>query len=118
MEADFLKVVTGTGTSDSPTCVDGVFSGDGYTDSYDTPSWDWMLKRDERVDDRCGQVPLSGGRRFCGEQIRSIRRHANPLNLSGLNDLLISGKRGDNDDDDKNERPALCIRQQLRLYAI
>jgi hypothetical protein len=98
-EADFLKVVTGTGTIDSPTCVDGVFSGDGYTDPYDTPSWDWMLKDEERTY-LCEQVPLSGGESFATGA-------GQLLNLSGLNDLLISGKRGDNDD---------AIKMKDRLY--
>jgi hypothetical protein len=105
LPADFLMVVSGTGSANTPTCVDGGFSNDGYTDSYDTPSWDWTLndKHDDQYDrdDRCGEVPLSGGVGFPASGANS------PLSLTGLNNLLISGKRGDDDND---------IKMKDRLY--
>jgi uncharacterized delta-60 repeat protein len=106
IEEDFLKVVTGTGTSNSPTCVDGVFSGDGYTDPYDTPSWDWMLHDEERKY-LCEQVLLSGEGTFTASGFRALGEPGILLNLNNLNDLLISGKRGSTDN---------AIKMKDRLY--
>jgi hypothetical protein len=92
--ADFLIVVSGTGSDDPPACVDGGLSTDGYTDAYDTSSWDWTLNLDERQN-LCGQVPLGEGvDGFAAGGFGYFGNSLNLLNISDLNDLLIAGKRG------------------------
>jgi hypothetical protein len=108
LAADFLMVISGTGTTDTPTCVDGVFSADGYTDSYDTMSWDWVLKTDSiKI---CEEVPLDpgggggfGGGGFAGGGFGIFGAKTELLNLGDFNDLLIEGKKGSTDADTKLE---------------
>jgi uncharacterized delta-60 repeat protein len=98
---DFLIVVSETGDTDPPTCVDGGLSTDGYADTYDTASWDWTMNLDERQN-LCGQVPLSeGAGGFAAGGFGHFGNPLNLLNLSDLNDLLIAGKRGTVDGDAK-----------------
>jgi hypothetical protein len=112
--ADFLVVVSGTGSADTPTCVDGRFSGDGYTDLYDAPFWDWTLNNPARQDPvHCGVVaPLCGSGDFPLMGLEQLKSGGsfNQLvltDLNDLNDLLISGKRGSTDD---------TIKMKDRLY--
>jgi len=95
LPADFLRVVSGIGTTDTPSCVDGTLSADGYTDSYDTVSWDWMLEAGQA--EQCGEVPLrfGGGGGFASSGgFGAFGGEIGLLDLADLNDLLIEGKRG------------------------
>ncbi len=92
-EADFLVVVSGAGSTDPPSCVDGSFSADGYLDAYDTTSWDWTLNDLDDRQNLCGQMPLSGGVGFAAGGFGAFGGPLNLLNPSDLNDLLIAGKR-------------------------
>ena len=49
-------VVLGDGGTGIASCVDGVFSSDGYVDFYDTCSWDWALNHQDRI--QCGKPRL------------------------------------------------------------
>ena len=51
--------------TNSRACLDGVFSTDGYVDSFDVVSWDWVLSEPSRVGlfNLC-QVPISMGLPF------------------------------------------------------
>jgi uncharacterized delta-60 repeat protein len=94
---DLLKVVSGTGgfgTTDT-SCLDGGFATDGYTDEYDISSWDWTLNLNTR-ENLCGEIPIRGGVSGLGFSglASSSSSNPEPLGLSGLDDLLISGKRG------------------------
>jgi hypothetical protein len=99
---DLLKVVSGTGsfgTTDTP-CLDGGFATDGYTDEYDISSWDWTLNLNAR-ENLCGDIPIGGGvSGFATSGFESsnglfnFSNDSNSFNLSDLNNLLISGKRG------------------------
>ena len=93
---DLLKVVSSTGgfgTTDTP-CLDGGFTTDGYTDDYDIKSWDWTLNLNAR-ENLCGEIPVGGGVSGLGfSGLASLSGTPEPLGLSGLDDLLISGKRG------------------------
>jgi hypothetical protein len=92
-EADFLMVISGVGGSDAP-CLEGPFSDDGYTDEYDTESWDWTLNIGGYLS-FCDHVPMTeGGGSFMGSGFGHFGGNVNPLGLSDVNDLLISGKRG------------------------
>lgn len=99
---DFLAVVGGAGSTELSTsiCAEGIFSNDGYADKYDMVSWDWTLNSDKR-ENFCGGVPLSvGAKSLAASGLGSSDEHLNfsnspnLLNLSGLSDLLISGKMG------------------------
>lgn len=97
---DFLVVVAGAGNANLPTCTEGSFSNDGYANKYDMVSWDWILDTGEPMN-FCGGVPLSGtgpvtsGLGSSGHL--NFSNNSDPLNLSGLSDLLISGKMGTTD---------------------
>jgi len=101
-EADFLMIIGGSGcvaTGDAA-CLEGVFSADGYLDSYDVVSWDWALNSDDRLLNYCA-VPLSdgnGGMNMMSIAVGGLEGSGTPLSLvdlpGGLGDLLIAGKKG------------------------
>ncbi|MHC4499424.1 MAG: hypothetical protein ACYS21_09970, partial [Planctomycetota bacterium] len=81
--------------------MEGVFSVDGYVDSYDVVSWDWVMNAEDRLLYDCG-VPL------VGEGIGTTSGAATDFDSSAgqlpravlssnLSDLLIAGKRGTDD---------------------
>jgi hypothetical protein len=97
---DFLIVVSGAGKTD-PTCADGAFSSDGYDDSYDSDSWDWTINLEGRKN-MCINVPMRGAAKFAGGGgFMHLNGQLNLINPSDLNDLLISGKRGTEDQSTK-----------------
>ena len=90
-------VVLGDGGTGIASCVDGVFSSDGYVDSYDICSWDWALKHPDCV--QCGEprlIPLSGGDFATADGTGSVSKISVGLRLSSPDPLpeglLILGK--------------------------
>jgi hypothetical protein len=99
-EADFMMVVGECGGSavGDVACMDGVFSADGYMDTYDVASWDWALHSDDHLLNYC-KIPLvRDGVTMMSAAVRSLKLKA-PLVLADLpddlSDLLIIGKSGE-----------------------
>jgi len=101
-EADFLMVIGGCGgdASGDRACLEGAFSTDGYTDSYDVASWDWAMNSDQRLLNYCG-LPLTGGSASFQMMSAPMLAPTGPgeamafANLpNDLSDLLVLGKQG------------------------
>jgi len=102
-EVDFMMVIGECGytATEERACLDGVFSSDGYVDSYDIFSWDWAMHAEDRLLNFCG-VPLVGGGTatlsIASTEFKDFSKQLPladlPINLS---DLLIVGKRGPQD---------------------
>lgn len=100
-EADFLMVIGECGGSavGDAACMDGVFSSEGYMDTYDVASWDWALHADDRLLNYC-KIPLvSGGVTAMSAAVPSLKNSDTSLILTDLpddlSDLLIVGKSGE-----------------------
>jgi hypothetical protein len=92
--------------TNSRACLDGVFSTDGYVDSFDVVSWDWVLSESGRADmlNLC-QVPISMGLATMATMsvsnawLESITEPIALIDLTNsLSDLLIVGKRNMSED--------------------
>ena len=102
-EVDFLMVIGECGytATEERACLDGVFSSDGYVDSYDIFSWDWAMHTEDRLLNFCG-VPLVGGGTatlsIASTEFKDFSQQLPLADLSiNLSDLLIVGKRGPQD---------------------
>ena len=100
-EADFLKVLAARGLAarGETAGLEGVFSTDGYVDSYDIASWDWAMNSDQRLLSYCGLALAGepGDNSVVGAVVHGPEDRAAPVVLanvpSDLSDLLIAGKR-------------------------
>jgi hypothetical protein len=101
-EADFLMVIGGYGgdAAGDRACLEGAFSTDGYTDSYDVASWDWAMNSDQRLLNYCG-LPLTGGSGGFQMMIVPVVAPSGPGEAmvftelpNDMSDLLVLGKRG------------------------
>ncbi|MHC4581486.1 MAG: hypothetical protein ACYS14_08505, partial [Planctomycetota bacterium] len=101
-ESDFLMVIGGFGSdaTDDRACLEGAFSTDGYTDSYDVASWDWAMNSDQRLLSYCG-LPLiggSGGFQMMSVSVPALSSPGEAMAFADLpndmSDLLVLGKRG------------------------
>jgi hypothetical protein len=122
-EEDFLIVISGCGEpaglledgTGSRVCLDGVFSADGFVDSFDIVSWDWALSDPDRAY-RLNMCEVPFGKSMSTMSIATGRFEgfAGPVSLMGLpeslSDLLIAGKRSTSND------PA-ALKSKDRLYA-
>jgi hypothetical protein len=122
-EEDFLIVISGCGEAaglledgaGSRVCLDGVFSADGFVDSFDIVSWDWALSDPDRAY-RLNMCEVPFGKSMSTMSIATGRFEgfAGPVSLMGfpesLSDLLIAGKRSTSND------PA-ALKSKDRLYA-
>jgi hypothetical protein len=100
-EADFMMVIGECGSSavGDAACMDGVFSSEGYMDTYDVASWDWALHSDDRLLNYC-KIPLAAEGVTMTSAIVPARKDSDkPLVLADLpdelSDLLIVGKSGE-----------------------
>ena len=121
-EEDFLIVIGEYGktagllgdATNSRACLDGVFSADGFVDSFDIVSWDWALSDPERSSllNLC-RVPLTRGTNMMSIATGGLEDSAGPVSVAGLpeslSDLLIAGKRSTSDD-------PVALKSQDRLY--
>ncbi len=122
-EEDFLLVIGEYGTkaellgdgTGSRACLDGVFSTDGYVDSYDIMSWDWALSDPDRSYrlNMC-QVPISSTgisvMSSANSWLASTDGPISPTDLTNsLSDLLIVGKRSMSED-------PYALKSKDRLY--
>jgi hypothetical protein len=101
----------GTG---SRACLDGVFSTDGFVDSFDVASWDWALNEDRfYLLNLCG-LPITEGISTMSLASVGLEGSARPISVMGLpdplSDLLIAGKR------DTSEDPS-ALKSKDRLYS-
>jgi hypothetical protein len=98
---DLLLIMASCGgTTELPraSCLDGAFSADGYVDSFDACSWDWVLEDLSRAE--CGnlcRVPLSDGGSVAASGISSLATtSAKSLRAAAVNSwpagLLVLGK--------------------------
>jgi len=100
-EADFLKVLAARGLAarGETAGLEGVFSTDGYMDSYDVASWDWAMSSDQRLLSYCGLALAGepGDNSVVGAVVHGSENSAGPMVLanvpSDLSDLLMAGKR-------------------------
>jgi len=75
-------------------CLDGLFSSDGYVDSYDIHSWDWTLHAEPRQN-LCSGLPLTTyAEASSSAKTRSVASGPTVLGMASsvLSDLLILGK--------------------------
>jgi len=103
-EEDFMIVLGECGTSaelsgdamEDRSCLDGLFSNDGYVDAYDVHSWDWALHADARLN-LCPGLPLVALSDDAFFSSAAFSPSPGPAGLTtasaGLSDLLILGKR-------------------------
>jgi hypothetical protein len=104
-QADLLRVIGayGSAATGATACLEGVFSADGYVDSYDIASWDWAMSSDQRLLGYCGLALVGepGDNSVMGAVVHEPENAAGPMLLanvpSDLSDLLIAGKRGSSD---------------------
>jgi hypothetical protein len=76
--------------------MDGVLSADGYLDSYDVVSWDWVMNSGDRLLNLCG-VPLFSTVDVTAKSTNYQGFADFPTLVdipSNISDLLILGKRG------------------------
>jgi hypothetical protein len=94
--AEMLRDATG-----SRTCLDGLFSADGFVDLLDIASWDWALNSDSRLN-LCPDLPLTArGTKMAvtGSTTMVSAGSAALTNMpQDIGDLLITGKRSDSSD--------------------
>ena len=103
-EEDFMVVLGESGTTaelsgdamDDRSCLEGLFSSDGYVDAHDVCSWDWALHVDARLN-LCPGLPLVARSH---DVFSSVAEFSVPFGSAGptiastvLSDLLILGKR-------------------------
>lgn len=109
---DFLTVIGEYGQSagvtqdNSRACLDGMFSTDGYVDSADLVSWDWLLNSGSQNDLCQREVPLSGGA-SSGPSSAIAFGLDKPVFLSLpeiVSDIMIIGKRNDTSIDKFKDR--------------
>jgi hypothetical protein len=97
-EQDFLTLIGECGSSadlasdgtSSRACLDGPFSPDGYVDTADVISWDWITYLQftpTKPLNYCFDIPMVGG-----AQKSPMNSQANPL-PSAMSSLLITGKQ-------------------------
>jgi hypothetical protein len=123
-EEDFLLVLASCGSPaalleggvGSRACLDGLFSTDGFVDSFDIVSWDWALSDPDRAGllNFC-QVPLSGSTSIMMNiSAGSFEGSDGSVSLmslpDSLSDLLIAGKRATSED-------PTALKSKDRLYA-
>jgi len=121
-EEDFLIVIGECGktagllwdATNSRACLEGVFSKDGFVDSFDIVSWDWALSDPGRTSllNLC-RVPLTKDTSTMSIATGSFEDSAGPVSVTALpdslSDLLIAGKRSTSDD-------PTALKSQDRLY--
>jgi len=121
-EEDFLIVISESGTTagllddgtGSRACLDGVFSTDGFVDTFDVASWDWALSDQDHVYSlNFCRLPLIGGINTMSLASVDFKGSDRQISVMGLpdplSDLLIAGKRNSSED-------PLALKSKDRLY--